>query len=140
MGKQAHEGGIVEGVRLFALGGAKVALLKTSLVDPFIDSGEKKKADKRRKGSNTENERLQMDRKKIGFGENGGESSSLMENQAEQCCKQLNHSFSASFFCLLVCLGAAFLLHPYSIHRSFFDFHSQSPCFSPDGRDGTRRE
>lgn len=79
-----------------------------------------------------------MDRKKIGFRENGGESSSLMAYKPEQCSKQLNHSFSASF-CLLVYLGAVSLLHPYSIHHSFFDFHSQSPCFSPDRRDRTKQ-
>lgn len=39
-----------------------------------------------------------MDRKKIGFRENGGESSSLMAYKPEQCSKHLNHSFSASFF------------------------------------------
>lgn len=80
-----------------------------------------------------------MDRKKIGFRENGGESSSLMAYKPEQCSKQLNHSFSCLFFCLLVCLGAVSLLRPYSIHHSFFDFHSQSPCFSPDRRDRTKR-
>lgn len=57
-----------------------------------------------------------MDRKSIGFGENGGESSSLMQNKPEQCSKQL----TSLFFCLLVWLGALSLLHPYSIHHSLW--------------------
>lgn len=73
----------------------------------------------------------QMDRKKIGFGENGGEFSSLMANKPEQCSKQLNHSFSDFFFSLLICLGAVSLLHPYSTHYFFLSLSFAVSLFSP---------
>lgn len=79
-----------------------------------------------------------MDRKKIGFGENGGESSSLMENQAEQCCKQLNHSFSAFFFASLsVWEPLSSFIHILSIALSLTFTHNLlvSPLTGETGRE-----